>query len=543
MSKKIQWKIVIFILISLIAGFFAGNFFSGKSLSRKLFLNKKNKMDLVLDIINEEYVDTINIKDVIENAIPKIMGELDPHSDYIPAGSLESLKESMDGHFAGIGIEYAYYYDTLVVTYLTRGGPAEQAGILAGDRIIAINDSIYAGENFSTEKIENVMRGKVGTSIKLSILRNNPEEVKDFKIIRSYIPAKTVKAAYDLENGTGIIKIAEFSHTTYDEFINAIARLKNCTSLILDLRSNKGGAFDDAVKICNEFLSKGNIIVFAEGKSFPREIVYADGSGTLQNCKIAVLMDEISASASEIVAGAVQDNDRGLIIGRRSFGKGLIQNQIELSDGSALRLTIARYFTPSGRNIQRRYEMGKAEEYNKEWLNRFVTEGFAEVNSEIAADTSIVYYTSNGRKVYGGGGIVPDIYVQMDTSELTSYYLKLQSNDIFREYAFEYADTNRELLKQFGDYREMLNYLSSQNLLQEIVLFAENKGIKRRSNLIRISSRQILNETYAYILQNFFGEEVMYYTLLSNDTTVRRAITALQSDKLELNTSLSARNK
>ncbi|MDR1762502.1 MAG: S41 family peptidase [Dysgonamonadaceae bacterium] len=543
MSKRLNWKLIIFILIALIAGFFAGNFFSSKSLSRKLFLNKKNKIDLVLDIINEEYVDTINIQQMIENSIPKIVGELDPHSDYIPAGSLETLKESMDGHFAGIGIEYAYHRDTLVVSYLSHGGPAEQAGILAGDRIVAINDSSYVSENFSEEKIENVMRGKVGSPLKLNIKRNNSDSLLTFRIIRTYIPTKTVKAAYELSPGVGIIKIAEFSHTTYDEFVNAMARLKNCNSLILDLRSNKGGSFDAAIKICNEFLPEGRVIVYAEGKSFPRENVEADGSGTLQKCNLAVLMDEISASASEIVAGAIQDNDRGLIIGRRSYGKGLIQNQIELSDGSALRLTIARYFTPSGRNIQRKYELGNSEGYNQEWIERLVKEGFTEEDPSRVVDTAKVFHTLNGRKVYGGGGIMPDIFVPMDTSELTSYYIKLEKNDVFRSFAFDYSDSNRGLLKSFENWQGLLKYLNSQDLLDEVVLFAEKKGVKRRSNLIYTSANQIVNMTSAYILQNFYGEEMMYYTILNNDKMVKKAVETLKNEKEGLNPLLAAQSE
>jgi len=527
--KKLAWPAV-FVLLALILGFLAGNFLSGKSFARRLFFNKQNTVNLLLDIINEEYVDTINMKNLTENAMTKIVNELDPHSSYIPANALETINENMDGHFAGVGINYIFHTDTIVINSIIPGGPAEQAGLLAGDRIVAINDSNVIGTNYLEEKIVGSLHGKVGTLVKLDVIREGGDSIRKYTLTRAYVPVSSIKTAYEIADGIGIIKIYDsFTNTTYDEFIGAMAKLlnKGCRSFIIDLRMNKGGSFDAAIHICNEFLSKGRTIVYMEGKSFPREYVTANGLGTLQDKQVVILMDQISASASEIVAGAVQDDDRGLIIGRRSFGKGLVQDQIELSDGSAVRLTIARYYTPSGRNIQRKYEMGKTDEYNQEWINR-LTAGEGLYQDSIVMDTTQTYHTLNGRVVYGGGGIMPDIFVPLDTTELTSYYLSLENKGVFSQYAFEYSDANRSKLKTFTNSEDMLSYLKKQISIFDIVRFAETKGIKQRTSLIAISANRIMNMAYAQILQNFFGEEAYFSLILNNDNLVKRAIEEIQ---------------
>ena len=528
--RKISWWVIVCIFIALIIGFFAGNFFSGKSFGRVLFLNRGNKIDAILNIIDEEYVDQVDMKILAENAIPNIISELDPHSIYIPAGDLGKINEDMEGHFAGVGIETFVHLDTLVIIYMAQGGPAQQAGLLSGDRIVTVNDSVFAGKSFSQDKILNTLRGEIGTTVKIGIVREGAKDVQNYSIVRNYIPITTVKASYQVAEGIGLIKIFDkFSHTTHDEFIKAIAELLNagCQSFIIDLRMNGGGSFDAAVNICNEFLPEGRSIVYTEGKSFPRENATSNGLGTLQDNPIVILMDEASASASEIVAGAIQDNDRGLIIGRRSFGKGLVQNQIELSDGSAFRLTIARYYTPSGRNIQRRYTLGHADEYNQDWINRLSNGEEFHENSAVA-DTSLLYYTLNGRKVYGGGGIMPDIFVPLDTSELTSYYIHLENKNIFRQFACEYTDMNRSKLSEFKDYQSMWEYLKMQPVLDEIVNFATARRVKPKTTLINISANYILNTTYAHILQNFFGEEVFFIVYMSRDKDIQKAVEILQ---------------
>ena len=525
--KKVAWTVVL-VALALIVGFLAGNFVSSKSLSRIPFFNTRSKIDVLIDKINEEYVDTVSMSNLVENAATKIVSELDPHSSYIPANELTTVNENMEGHFAGVGINTIFYLDTIFINSLVPGGPAEQAGLLAGDRIVAINDSTIAGKHLSEEKIIEILHGKVGTSIKLSVLRNAMS--KEFTMTRSYVPLNSIKATYEIADGIGLIKIYDsFTNTTYDEFIGAMAKLlnKGCRAFIIDLRANKGGSFDAAVHICNEFLSKGQTIVYMEGKSFPRDYATANGLGTLQDKQVVILMDELSASASEIIAGAIQDNDRGLIIGRRSFGKGLVQNQIELSDGSAVRLTIARYYTPSGRNIQRKYEMGKTDEYNQEWLNRLSTgEGVYKKDSVSLSAPS--FHTVNGREVYGGGGIMPDIFVPLDTTVLTSYYIRMENQGVFNQFAFEYSDANRDKLKTFTNSDDMLQYLKKQIHLADVVQFAEDKGIKRRTSLINISANQIMNMTYAHVLQIFFGDNAYYSLILDSDALVKRAIDEIQ---------------
>jgi carboxyl-terminal processing protease len=498
-----------------------------------------------LDIINEDYVDGINMKDLTENAITHIVNELDPHSIYISSHELQSFNEDIDGHFGGIGADFIQYGDTIIIVGINQGGPSEQVGLQRGDRIISINDALFVGDSILEEKIVNAVRGEVNSSVRLGVKRNSVDTIIPYEIKRGVIPVATIPVAYRIEEGIGFIKIfSKFSHTTYKEFINAMAKLnaQGCHSFIIDLRMNGGGVMDAAVNIVNEFLPRGGRIVYTEGKTIPREESIANGTGTCQNGQLVILVDKMSASASEIVAGAIQDNDRGIIIGRRSFGKGLVQNQIELSDGSALRLTIARYYTPSGRNIQRRYELGKVDEYNREWIDQLTNgEGFHE--DSIKLDKSLEYHTVHGRVVYGGGGIVPDIFVPIDTTNLTTYYIKLDNKKIFNKFAFVYSDEHRDLLNTFKTYPEMLEYLKTQPILHELVSFAEENGIRRRSNLINKSARQILISAYASILQNFFGDEAFYPVYLSNDPVLKKAVEVIQKGEASPEAIITGRYK
>jgi carboxyl-terminal processing protease len=523
------------IIISLIIGIVIGNFISGKSFGRKLFLTPNNKINVILDIINEDYVDVVSMNDITEGAINNIIDELDPHSIYISGNELLSINNDMDGHFGGIGIYHFLYKDTIVVVNPTYGGPSSQAGLMAGDRIIKVNDSIFTGPDITEEKILKTLRGPIGSYIKLSVQRDFSEELIEYNIKRSEILIPTVRAAYEIEKGIGFIKIYDkFSHTTYDEFMQAITKLvsNGCESFIIDLRMNSGGVYEAAIQIINEFLPAGRMIVYAEGKSFPRTESIADGRGNFPSNPVVILMDQMSASASEIVAGAIQDNDRGLIVGRRSFGKGLVQNQIELSDGSAVRLTIARYYTPSGRNIQRKYELGKAVEYNRDWQNQF-NNGESFYADSIKIDTTAVYTTLHGRTVYGNGGIVPDIFIPMDTFRLSSYYFHLENKNIFNKFAFEYSDKNRKELSRFKDYSSLLEYLKTQPLLVDFVRFAEENGVKKRTTQINRSAGHILLTTYACILYNFFGDDAFYPVYLSNDPMIARAVQAIRKGEAD----------
>lgn len=529
-SKKMTWWIISAITISLIIGIIIGNMISGRSFGRKLFLTSNNKINVILDIINEDYVDPVNMKDITEGAIRNIINELDPHSTYIPDSDLPGINDDMDGYFGGIGVDYFLYKDTIVIMNLTHGGPSSQAGLLPGDRIITVNDSIFTGPDITEEKILKTLRGPIDSPVKLGIRRNFSDPLIEYTINRSEILMTTVKAAYEVEKGIGFIKIYDkFSHTTYDEFVQAMTKLVSmgCTSFIIDLRTNSGGSYDAAIKIINEFLPAGRMIVYAEGKSFPRIESISDGSGNLPDNQLVILMDQMSASASEIVAGAIQDNDRGLIIGRRSFGKGLVQNQIELSDGSAVRLTIARYYTPSGRNIQRKYELGKSVAYNQDWLNQF-NNGESFYEDSLKIDTTEVYKTTHGRTVYGNGGIIPDIFIPVDTAHISNYYISLENKAIFNRFAFEYSDKHRIILSKFKDYPSMLAYLKTQLRLEDIVRYAEENGVKKRTFQINRSANQILTTTFACILSNFFGDDVFYHVYLSNDPVIARAVQAIR---------------
>ncbi|MDL2243490.1 PDZ domain-containing protein, partial [Bacteroidales bacterium OttesenSCG-928-J19] len=409
--KKKYWVTIIIIAASLLVGIVIGTFISGKSFGSKFFLSKENKIDTILDIINEEYVDTVQLLSLIENALPHIVDELDPHSSYIPACQAVHYSEDMEGRFGGIGIEVNFYLDTLVVVRVYPGSPAGQAGLQAGDRIVLIEDRDYLAEGLSMSEVTDLLKGKVGTQVLVQIKKYGQTEIKPFSLERQSIPMETI-VSYKVDENTGLIKIVEkFTHKTHDEFIQSMAKLKSdgCTHFIIDLRENGGGAMDAAINIANELLPAGNMIVYSEGKAFPEQPFFANGTGALRQEPLVILLDQFSASASEILAGAIQDNDRGLIVGRRSYGKGLVQNHIELADGSAVRLTVARYYTPSGRNIQRPYELGKTKEYNQKWFDQLVS-GESFYKDSIKINEELIFETMGGRTVYGGGGIVPDIF-------------------------------------------------------------------------------------------------------------------------------------
>lgn len=530
-SKKTIWWSIGSIILALIMGIAIGKILSGNTFLNKFFPTAENKINTVLDIIDQEYVDPVNMNDLSENAITNIVKELDPHSAYIAQKELEEMQEMMDGYFGGLGVTYFLKNDTIVILHILHGGPSSQAGLLPGDRIIYVNDSLFIGPDISEEKILATFRGKAGTPIRLGIQRPSSDTIIEYVITRGNVPISTIRSAYEIDKGIGFIKIYDrFSHTTYEEFIRVITKLtaQGCHSFIIDLRMNGGGALEAAIKIANEFLPAGQLIVYVEGKAFQRRESISDGNGNLPENQVVILIDQLSASASEVVAGALQDNDRALIVGRRSFGKGLVQNQIELADHSALKLTIARYYTPSGRNIQRQYEMGKSDEYNQDWINRLNNGEEFHLDS-IKLDTTQLYKTAHGRTVYGGGGIMPDIFVPIDTTDLTSYYLKLEKHDIFNQYAFQYFDNNLHLKETYKDYESMWEYLKTQPLLNEIIDFANEKGVRKRTHLINRSADQILTTTYAHILNNFFGEEATYPILMKDDPIVQKAIEAIHN--------------
>lgn len=528
-SQKYYLILPVIVLLAVVVGFILGNYFSNNSISRKFFLNSGNKIDVILDIIDEQYVDSVNMKDLVEDAIPKLISELDPHSSYIPAQDLEAVNEDMEGRFSGIGVQFNRQRDTIMVVSVISGGPSERVGLLAGDRIVTINDSLFVGSNITDEKIMKTLRGPKGTKVKVGIMRSGKDTLQDYEITRGDVPVNTVDVSYEVDKGIGLIKLSKFGRTTYAEFIQALGLLSQagCESFIIDLRQNTGGLLDVAINICNEFLPGGRLVVYTEGKAFPRSEAYANGTGACQTQPLVILTDEMSASASEIVAGAIQDNDRGLVIGRRTFGKGLVQNQMTLGDKSALRLTIARYYTPSGRSIQKEYKLGDIANYEQDLINRF-QHGEFDSQDSIKLSTMDVHKTVLGRPVYGGGGVMPDIFIPRDTVGITSYFSQLQQNGIIYEYAFLYTDQHREALKKFQSYQELWAYLKKQSLLENVVRYAESKNIRRRPVLISRSAKVIENLLQAYIVRNFFGDKGFYPIYFDKDPAVQKAVEVIK---------------
>ncbi|HHT28972.1 MULTISPECIES: S41 family peptidase [Petrimonas] len=486
-------------------------------------VNGTGKIDAVFNYINKSYVDTVDMHQLVEEALPKIVQELDPHSAYIPASEMKRLNEDMEGHFSGIGVSFYVLRDTIVVTSIVPGGPSEAAGIKQWDRIVNVNDTLIAGKNITNAEVLKKLRGEKGSVVKLGIRRDNNPELINITVTRGDIPMNSVLAAYMQTRTIGYIRVGTFGFNTFNEFISALSKLKSqgAKSFVIDLRGNSGGSLEVVVAMVNEFLHKGDLIVYADGRNFPRQDSYANGSGTSKEDDVVVLIDELSASASEIFAGAIQDNDRGLVMGRRSFGKGLVQSQRNFPDGSAVRLTVARYYTPSGRSIQRKYEKGKYDEYEMEALNRYMQGDY--VNSDTAS-TLIPYKTGGGRTVYGGDGIMPDVFIARDTVGMNSYFNSIANRDYIQEYAVTYSDMNRNKLREFQTVDDLVRYLYRQPLLVNLVSFADNKGIRPRPYYIEESRKLFERHLISYIVRYFFGEESYFSVYLQDDTLLKNAV-------------------
>jgi len=529
-NKKSAALLPLLLALFLVGGMLIGNLLSRIStLDRFQVYPKTNKIINVLDYIAQEYVDSINKDQLVEMTIPEILKHLDPHSVYIPAEELQQFTEPLEGNFSGIGVQFNMQDDTVAIINTVPNGPSEKIGIKAGDRIIRVNDSLVAGVKMQSDEIVKMLKGKRGTKVKVTIIRRGVEDPLDFDITRDKIPLTSIDVSYIIANDIGLIKISEFSKTTYDEFVEAVKSLQGqgMTKLILDLRSNGGGYMDAATKIADEFLDEGKLIVYTEGRSQPRHNVYAAPKGECINTEILVLIDELSASASEIFAGAIQDNDRGIILGRRSFGKGLVQQQTIFNDGSALRLTIARYYTPTGRCIQKPYNNG-LEDYYFDIQNRYDHGEFAVADSIKFAD-SLKYTTPGGNIVYGGGGIMPDIFVPFDTLGVTSYLNQVRNRGLIYKYAFVYTDNNRAALSQFTNHREISAYLDNQDLLMKFVNYAESNGVKKNVEEIILSEKIIMTQLKAYIARNIIDNPGYYPIIQEIDQTLQKGIEILAS--------------
>ena len=533
-QNKVTRFIPLIIAVSIIAGIMIGAYYTQSSPDGKsgVINASSNKLNALLRIIDDQYVDTVNMADLIEEAMPQILGELDPHSSYIPAKDMEEMTADLRGSFSGIGIQFTIQQDTIHINNVIAGGPSEKVGLMAGDRIVEIDDSAFVGKILTNNEAMKRLKGPKGSEVKLGIFRHGEKEILHFTIVRGDIPVKSVDAAYMLNEKFGYIKINKFGETTYPEMLISLAKLhqENCKGIVIDLRGNTGGYMSAAVQMVNEFLPKGQLIVYTEGRKAPRENYFSNGTGSSQEIPVIILVDEGSASASEIFAGAIQDNDRGTIIGRRSFGKGLVQQPIDFNDGSSIRLTIARYHTPSGRCIQKPYNKGKDENYELDILTRYEHGEFFSQDS-IKQDESHIYYTSLGRPVYGGGGIMPDIFVPQDTTGVTSYFSMAVNRGLILQFAFQYTDQNRQALQKYDSSETLLKYLKKQNILEKFARFAESKGLKRRNILMYKSQKLFERNLYGNIIYNMLDMEDYLKYLNQQDPTVLKALEVLEKEE------------
>jgi len=488
-----------------------------------------SKITSALQYIVNEYVDTVGLENLNEAVMPALVDKLDPHSIYIPATDFQRFSEPLVGNFSGIGVSFNMTDDTVAIINTIPNGPSEMVGIVAGDRIIMVDDSVVAGVNMPSDDIVKMLKGPKNTQVKVSIYRRGEKAPLDFEITRDDIPIYSVDVAYKVEDNIGYIKISQFAQTTFREFMQAIEKLKTqgVEKYIIDLRNNGGGIMEAATMIADQFLEEGQLIVYTEGKARPRENDFASSRGILKNDKVVILIDEASASASEILAGALQDNDRGLVIGRRSFGKGLVQEEMRFPDGSALRLTVARYYTPTGRSIQRPYENGK-EDYYHDFADR-IRRGEMEHRDSIKFDDSQKFVTPGGKIVYGGGGIMPDIFVPVDTTAVSDYYNRVRSMGLMYRFAFYYTDKNRAALEQFTTSREIEGYLNDQDILPEFIEYAKGKGVDPSYKDIRISELALHQTVKAYIGRNVIDNIGFYPIIASIDNTLQVAIDTLSS--------------
>jgi len=509
----------LFIAIGTIVGIFIGSFYTSHfSGSRLNIINTgTSKVGYLLQLIDNNYVDTVDMNTLVEDAMPQILSELDPHSSYFGPKEAEESIEDLKGSFSGIGVQFTMERDTVNVMSVIHGGPAEKVGILAGDRIVTADTISLVG--MGSDDVMKHLKGETGSKVKLGIKRHGTKDLQYFTVVRGDIPVVSVDAYYMMGDKTGYIRVKNFGEQTYAEMLVALANLnmEGMKQLIVDLRGNRGGYMHIAIQMVNEFLPAGKLIVYTEGRKSPREEFHSDGRGTFQKLPIVVLVDEGSASASEIFAGAIQDNDRGTIIGRRTFGKGLVQQPMEFRDGSVVRLTVARYYTPSGRCIQKPYEKGHGEEYENDLIARYERGEFFSQDS-IHQDGK-EYETSIGRIVYGGGGITPDIFVPEDTTAVTSYYREAVLTGLIRQFAFAYSDDNRAKLTSLRTADRMEQYLRRENLLEKFAQFGEKHQLRRRNLMLQKSRRLFERNIYGTIIYNV-GEMKDYLMFLGKDDPV-----------------------
>ena len=502
-----------------------------RSLIRRSSMNMTNKIMQTSMLVEHRFVDSISMDSLAELVIPLMMRELDPHSVYIPAREMQELNEPLEGEFDGIGVSFNAATDTVIVLSVIPNGPSAKAGIVAGDRIIEINDTLVAGVKMPQNDIVKRLRGRRGTEVRLSLKRQNIDDLVDITVVRDAIPIKSIEAATMLTDSIGFIRLSQFARTSFMELQLALAQLREqgMKKLIFDLRDNSGGFLDQAILIANEFLPAGKLIVYTEDRHREQVKEFSDGTGTATDLALVVLIDEGSASSSEILAGAVQDNDRGTIVGRRSFGKGLVQSQIPYADGSALRLTVARYYTPTGRSIQKPYTNGDEYDYDMDLIRRYNNNEFFSADSIHFAD-SLKFVTPKGKVVYGGGGIMPDVFIPMDTTDMTRYYAEVSGRNILYRYTLDYADRHREALNAVRTMDELTELLDSdKRLFDDFIRYATAQGVKPVQREIARSRRIMEAQLRAYIGRNTVLEDAaFYYNIMPVDNVLVRSVELLK---------------
>lgn len=526
-SRFMPLVMALCVIIGVVIGTFYANHFSGNRLS--IINNGSNRLNNLLHIIDDQYVDTVNIDNLVEKAMPQILAELDPHSTYIPASEVQKTTDDLKGSFSGIGVEFVIRKDTIQIQNVINDGPAEKAGVLAGDKIVSIDGKPFVGKQVTNEEAMSRLKGPKDTKVTIGVLRYKSKQPKSITITRGDVLTSTVTAIYMLDDSTGYMKIKKIGETTYAEMRSALVQLSlsGAQNLVIDLRDNVGGYMQPAVEMAQEFLAKDRLIVYTEGRKSPRRDYRSNGMGSYQHIPLVVLINEGSASAAEIFAGAIQDNDRGTIIGRRSFGKGLVQSQIGFPDGSMIRLTIARYYTPSGRCIQKPYTPGDATDYEMDIVERYQHGEFFSQDS--IKHIGPAYKTSIGRVVYGGGGITPDIFVPEDTTLMTSYYKEAAMSGLIFQYAFEYTDENRPKLSTFKEMSPMAAWLNQQSLVDKFADYADNNGLKRRNLMIQ-KSRPLLSEYLtSRIIYNILDETAWIQYLNLSDKAIDKALEVFKS--------------
>lgn len=516
------------VIIGIMIGSFYANHFSGNRLN--IINSGSNRLSNLLHLIDDQYVDKVNIDSLVDVAIPQILADLDPHSVYISAKDAQAVADDLKGSFPGVGIEFTIRKDTIHVQNVVKNGPAQRAGILAGDKIVSVDGKPFVGKIVTNEEAMRRLKGPKDTKVKLGVMRYGQKAVKYFTVTRGDIPQKSITATYMLDKNTGYIKVKSFGETTYPEMLIALAKLsqEGFTNLVIDLRDNTGGYMNSAIQMANEFLPKNKLIVYTIGRKSPRQDFPSDGHGSYQKIPLVVLINEGSASASEIFAGAMQDNDRATIIGRRSFGKGLVQQQLSFPDGSMIRLTIARYYTPSGRCIQKPFTAGDNKDYEEDLLTRYQ-------HGEFFSQDSIkhhgpAYHTSIGRTVYGGGGITPDIFVAEDTLGMTSYYKQAAMSGLILQYAFTYTDNNRPKLNTYKDMMSLSKYLVSQNTVEQFAAYADHNGLKRRNLMIRKSHKLLERFINSRIIYNMLDDEAWTEYINADDPTIAKALSVFREN-------------